>query len=107
MRAQRSAGRSRLTRRPRACGSRGVCVRRWETSWREEPEVELREQMGPFEAVNYYFERAADLDAVPEQTRAVLRMPAAELRVEVPLRRDNGDLEVYVGYRVQHDNSRG
>ena len=69
--------------------------------------MELREHMGPFEAVNYYFERAADIDNVPEQTRAVLRMPAAELRVEVPLRRDNGDLEVYVGYRVQHDNSRG
>jgi glutamate dehydrogenase (NAD(P)+) len=69
--------------------------------------IELREHMGPFEAVNYYFERAAEIDEVPESTRAMLRMPASELRVEVPLRRDNGDLEVYVGYRVQHDASRG
>jgi glutamate dehydrogenase (NAD(P)+) len=69
--------------------------------------VELREEMGPFEAVNYYFELAADVDEVPEATRRVLRTPAAELRVEVPLRRDNGDLEVYIGYRVQHDSARG
>jgi len=69
--------------------------------------MELREHMGPFEAVNYYFERAAEIDDVPESTRAMLRMPASELRVEVPLRRDNGELEVYVGYRVQHDSSRG
>ena len=69
--------------------------------------MELREQMGPFEAVNYYFEKAADVDAVPESTRAILQTPASELRVEVPLKRDNGDLDVYIGYRVQHDNSRG
>ncbi len=69
--------------------------------------MELRRDMGPFEAVNYYFERAAEIDQVREATRAVLRMPASELRVEVPLRRDSGDLEVYVGYRVQHDSSRG
>lgn len=69
--------------------------------------MELRQTMTPFEAVNYYFERAADLEKIAPATRAALRMPAAELRVEVPLRRDNGDLEVYVGYRVQHDNSRG
>jgi glutamate dehydrogenase (NAD(P)+) len=69
--------------------------------------IALREQMGPFEAVNYYFERAAEVDKVPEATRAALRTPASELRVEVPLKRDDGNLDVYIGYRVQHDNSRG
>ena len=69
--------------------------------------IELRRKMTPFEAVNYYFERAADIDDVAPATRAALRTPSAELRVEVPLRRDNGELEIYVGYRVQHDNSRG
>lgn len=69
--------------------------------------IELRREMTPFEGVNYYFERAADLEGVARSTRAALRTPSAELRVEVPLRRDNGELEIYVGYRVQHDNSRG
>ncbi len=67
----------------------------------------LREHMGPMEAVNYSFERAADINEVPESTRAMLRMPAAELRVEVPLRRDGGGLDVYIGYRVQHNSARG
>ena len=70
-------------------------------------DIELQRKMTPFEGVNYYFERAADLEEVPQSTRAALRTPSAELRVEVPLRRDNGELEIYVGYRVQHDNSRG
>lgn len=59
------------------------------------------------EAVNYAFERAADMIGVAESTRAMLRMPAKELRVEVPLRRDNGALDVFVGYRVQHNSARG
>ena len=67
----------------------------------------LRRQMRAFEAVNYYFERAADQIGVAQSTRNVLRMPMAELRVEVLLRRDEGDLEVYEGYRVQHNSSRG
>ena len=69
--------------------------------------MELREHMGPFEAVNYYFEQAAEITGCAEATRARLRMAASELRVEVPLRRDDGAMEVYVGYRVQHDSSRG
>jgi glutamate dehydrogenase (NAD(P)+) len=67
----------------------------------------LREHMGPMEAVNYAFERAADMIGVAESTRAILRMPAKEMRVEVPLRRDDGALEVYIGYRVQHNSARG
>jgi glutamate dehydrogenase (NAD(P)+) len=69
--------------------------------------VPLKERMSPFEAVNYSFEQAADLLEVAESTRCLLRTPKTELRVEVPLRRDNGDLEVYTGFRVQHDDARG
>jgi glutamate dehydrogenase (NAD(P)+) len=64
-------------------------------------------QLTPFEAVNHYFERAADVNGVPASTRAQLRTPAAELRVEVPLRRDDGGLDLVVGYRVQHNSARG
>jgi glutamate dehydrogenase (NAD(P)+) len=69
--------------------------------------MDLKERMSPFEAVNYSFEIAADCESVPESSRALLRMPKTELRVEVPLRRDNGELEVYAGFRVQHDDARG
>jgi glutamate dehydrogenase (NAD(P)+) len=69
--------------------------------------MELTEQMDPFEAVNYFFTRAARIANVSASTEAVLRTPHRELRVEVPIRRDSGELETYIGYRVQHDNSRG
>ncbi len=69
--------------------------------------MELTEHMDPFEAVNHYFTRAARIADVSASTEAVLKTPYRELRVEVPIRRDNGQLEVYLGYRVQHDNSRG
>jgi glutamate dehydrogenase (NAD(P)+) len=49
------------------------------------------------------FERM-DLD---EEMRQLLRMPHREVKLELPLRRDDGSLAVYRGYRVQHDNSRG
>ncbi|MBK5222795.1 MAG: glutamate dehydrogenase [Acidimicrobiia bacterium] len=63
--------------------------------------------MTPFESVNLFFTRAADICGLSESTRRVLSVSHREVRAEVPLRRDDGSLEVYIGYRVQHDNSRG
>ena len=34
-------------------------------------------------------------------------MPDRELTVEVPFKMDNGDVNSVVGYRVQHNNTRG
>lgn len=36
-----------------------------------------------------------------------LEIPDRELTVEVPFRRDNGEVESVVGFRVQHNNTRG
>ena len=69
--------------------------------------VRLTEDMSPFDAVNYFFTRAAAISGVSASTQSVLKTPQRELRVEVPVRRDTGELEVYLGYRVQHDNARG
>ncbi len=63
--------------------------------------------MTPYEAVNYFFERAADICALTDAPREVLRATYRELRVQVPLRCDDGRFEVYVGYRVQHNGARG
>ena len=53
------------------------------------------------------FERAANLIGLDEKIRLSLNVPDRELMVEVPLRKDDGSLESYRGYRVQHNNSRG
>ncbi len=69
--------------------------------------MELREDLTPFEAVNYFFHKAADIDDLSDAAIAVLTGTYRELRVQVPVRRDDGSLSVHVGYRVQHNGARG
>ena len=63
--------------------------------------------MSSFEAVGYYFDRAADRLKLQEYLRVLLKTPHRELRVAIPVRMDNGRLEVFIGYRVQHNGVRG
>jgi len=63
--------------------------------------------MKPFESMALYFTRAADRLALPENMRKLLLTPKREVQVQVAIERDNGQIETYVGYRVQHDDSRG
>jgi glutamate dehydrogenase (NAD(P)+) len=42
-----------------------------------------------------------------EGLHRLLAHPRRELKVQVPLRRDDGTLEILTGYRVQHNSSRG
>lgn len=44
---------------------------------------------------------------VDQDVLMVALKPKREIVVEVPLRRDNGKLESYQGYRVQHNDARG
>jgi len=53
------------------------------------------------------FEAAASFLGLSEAMRARLRVPFREVAVQVPLLRDDGREEVYVGYRVQHNGARG
>ena len=69
--------------------------------------MQLRDDMTPFEAVNYFFQKAADIDHLSDAATAVLQSTYRELRVQVPVRRDDGSLDVFVGYRVQHNGARG
>ena len=63
--------------------------------------------MKPFEAVNHFFDQAADILDLEPSSRKLLSTPQREVRVELPLRRDDGSLDVFIGYRVQHNNARG
>src|SRR5262245_44531720 len=58
-------------------------------------------------AVRLYFDRAADrLDLAPA-LRRLLIIPKREVQVQIPVEMDDGRLETFIGYRVQHDDSRG
>ncbi|MGV3484431.1 MAG: Glu/Leu/Phe/Val dehydrogenase dimerization domain-containing protein, partial [Planctomycetaceae bacterium] len=63
--------------------------------------------MKAFEATQYFFDSAADRLNLSEAVREILLMPKREVQVQVTIERDNGELATFVGFRVQHDNSRG
>ncbi|MDA1347448.1 MAG: glutamate dehydrogenase [Chloroflexi bacterium] len=60
-----------------------------------------------YEAVNIFFDRAADRLKLDDGERELLRRPWRELQVAVPVRMDDGRIEVFTGYRVQHNGARG
>ena len=64
-------------------------------------------QLKQNEAVQLYFDRAADKLGLDESVRRLLKMARRELTVQVPVEMDDGRLETLVGYRVQHNNARG
>jgi glutamate dehydrogenase (NAD(P)+) len=53
------------------------------------------------------FDEAAELLGLDDGLRKVLRTPALQLIVNIPVQLDDGRLEVFTGYRVQHSVVRG
>lgn len=53
------------------------------------------------------FDQAADAMHLDPDLRERLKLPQRSLVVSVPVRMDDGRVEVFTGYRVQHDSSRG
>jgi glutamate dehydrogenase (NAD(P)+) len=64
-------------------------------------------ELNPFEAVNFFFNRAADHIGLSDELRDVLTSSYRELTVQVPVRLDDGTLQVFTGYRIQHNGARG
>ena len=56
---------------------------------------------------HYYFHKAADVLRLPDRLREILLTPYRVVRVELVIDDDQGRLQHYVGYRVQHNRSRG
>ncbi|MEO5864044.1 MAG: Glu/Leu/Phe/Val dehydrogenase dimerization domain-containing protein, partial [Nitrospiraceae bacterium] len=53
------------------------------------------------------FDQAAEAMELDHNLRERLKLPQRSLIVSLPVRMDDGRVEVYTGYRVQHDSSRG
>jgi glutamate dehydrogenase (NAD(P)+) len=64
-------------------------------------------EANPFEAMMARFDRAAQLLDLDPDLYAVLRVPTREIKVYIPVRMDTGRIEVFEGYRVQHNFARG
>lgn len=53
------------------------------------------------------FDQAAETMGLDPNLRERLKLPQRSLVVSLPVRMDDGHVEVFTGYRVQHDSSRG
>lgn len=67
---------------------------------------EIKEH-NPFESMMSRFDRAAQLLDLDPDLYAVLRVPNRELKVYIPTRMDSGRIQVFEGFRVQHNFARG
>ena len=64
-------------------------------------------QDNPLEILDDQFNKAADLIDLREDYRVLMKKPYRELHVHLPVRMDNGTLEMFQGYRIQHNAVRG
>ena len=69
--------------------------------------VSLEQEINPWEAQAARFDFAARKLNLEEGLWKLLRMPAREIIVHFPVSMDNGHMEMFTGYRVQHSIARG
>src|SRR5438270_2563006 len=65
------------------------------------------DEVNPFEAMMSRFDRAAELLDLEPGLYKVLRHPEKQIIVSMPVQMDNGEVEVFTGYRVLYNTSRG
>ncbi len=64
-------------------------------------------RINPWEVAQQQFDLAADRLNLDPGLRKVLRQPRRELTVHFPVKMDDGNVQVFTGYRVQHNLGRG
>src|SRR5205085_1073067 len=69
--------------------------------------VSLEQEINPWEAQSARFNFAAQKLNLDEGVWKVLQYPNRELIVHIPVSMDNGKLEVFTGFGVQHSIARG
>ena len=62
---------------------------------------------GSWQAILERLDDAAALIGVDPAIHHILRVPERVLEVSVPVRMDDGSVEVFIGWRVHHDTTRG
>src|ERR1700723_756936 len=69
--------------------------------------INLEQETNPWQAQAARFELAARKLNLDEGLKRVLQSPSREIIVHIPVQMDDGHLEVFTGYRVQHSIARG
>ena len=69
--------------------------------------LQPQDHMSSFESVTFFFRQAAERLKLSDGFVDLLQWPWRELKVLVPLRCDDGRIEVFHGFRIQHNGARG
>jgi glutamate dehydrogenase (NAD(P)+) len=69
--------------------------------------ISLEQEINPWEAQEARFDFAARKLNLEEGLWKLLRMPAREIIVHFPVAMDDGHIEIFTGFRVQHSIARG
>ncbi|MCC6344290.1 MAG: Glu/Leu/Phe/Val dehydrogenase [Bryobacterales bacterium] len=72
-----------------------------------EAPLALEKEFNPWLTAETRFNEAAEKLGLDDGMRKVLRSPAREICVHIPVMMDDGRIEVFTGYRVQHSIARG
>jgi len=67
----------------------------------------LEQELNPWLAAEARFDEAAARLGLDNGLCKILRLPSKEITVHIPVQLDDGRLEVFTGYRVQHSIARG
>jgi len=63
--------------------------------------------MSAYESACNYFENAASVMDLSPNMKKLLLTPEREVKVQVAMKMDNGEIATFVGYRMQHNSARG
>jgi len=66
-----------------------------------------RAEMSNLDIVRFYFDRAVERLELPDDIRTVFWEPYREVTVQIPIKRADGRIQVFSGYRIQHNGARG
>jgi len=69
--------------------------------------IPVEQELNPWLAAEARFDEAARRLGLDNGLCKILRTPSKEITVYIPVQLDDGRLEVFVGYRVQHSIARG
>jgi glutamate dehydrogenase (NAD(P)+) len=72
-----------------------------------EATLSVDQEINPWQSAAHRFDEAAELLKLDDGMRKVLRTPAMELTVNFPVVLDDGRIDLFTGYRVQHSIARG
>ena len=70
-------------------------------------EIGVKKKASVYDNVTRQFNKAADLVNLDPDIRKILGMTTNEITVHFPVRMDDGRIEMFTGYRVQHNNALG